>query len=392
MNGAGLFHLGLKYLAGNRGKTLLLVFAFTLVWLLPSAIAMLVGKVETHLRSRAMVTPLVLGSAGSDLELTFNALHFTKPNIATLTYRDALDVSASGLGDSIPLYARFTASDHRIVGTTIDYLRFRKFNYEQGRAFFRMGECVVGSAVATENGISVGDAIVSSPETLFDLAGVYPLRMTVAGILQPTGSPDDDAIFVDLKTTWIIEGLGHGHRNAEDTPETERLSTGSDGVVRLNASVLEYNEVTPETIDSFHFHGEQEDNPITAAIVIPNGTKEQALLKGRYASSKTLELVTPAEEMNELFATVFSIQKVVIWMLVLVGIATLALGALTFILSYRLRHREFVSLRHIGASPGMLRGLIAFEGAFVLVSSLALSGAMLIVVDWIAPILIQRFW
>ena len=335
MNLGGLFHLGLRHLAGNRAKTVLLVFAFTLVWLLPSAIAILVGKVETHLRSRAAATPLVLGSAGSALELTFNALHFTKPEIATLTYGEALDVSETGLGQSIPLYARFTAGESRIVGTTFDYFRFREFSFEEGRAFLRMGECVVGSAVAKKNGIRAGDAIVSSPETLFDLAGVYPLRMTVTGILKPTGSPDDDAVFVDLKTTWIIEGLGHGHKDAGEATEEERLAADEGDVVRLNASILEYNEVTPETMDSFHFHGELGDNPITTAIVIPNGAKEQALLKGRYASSKTRQLVTPAEEMDELFATVFSVQLAVVWMLILVGVATLALGALTFTLSYR---------------------------------------------------------
>ncbi len=130
MNWSGLFHLGLRYLAGNRTKTVLLVAAFTLVWLLPSAIALLVGKVEEHLRARANETPLVLGRAGSALELTFNALHFTKPDIATLSYRDALDISETELAMAIPIYARFSSGDNRIVGTTFDYFRFREFAYK----------------------------------------------------------------------------------------------------------------------------------------------------------------------------------------------------------------------------------------------------------------------
>ena len=77
MNWRGLCYLGLRYLGRNRVKTGLLVAALTLVWFLPAAIGILVGQVEDHLRSRAMETPLVLGHAGSALELTFNALHFT---------------------------------------------------------------------------------------------------------------------------------------------------------------------------------------------------------------------------------------------------------------------------------------------------------------------------
>lgn len=391
MNWVGLFHFGLRYLARNRVKTLLLVAAFTLVWLLPSGIALLVGKVEDHLRSRAGETPLVLGSAGSALELTFNALHFTRPDIATLRYREALEISETGLAQAIPLYARFSAGENRIVGTTFDYLRFRDFVYAEGRAFLRMGECVVGASVAEKNGIRVGDAIISSPETLFDLAGVYPLRMTVCGILEPTGSPDDDAVFVDLKTTWVIEGLGHGHKAADETTSEERLESEAEGVVRLNASVVEYNEITPETIDSFHFHGEMEDNPITSAILVPAGAKEQALLKGRIGASGSVQLVTPTVEMDELFATVFSVQRVVLWLLIAVGLATLALGVLTFVLSHRLRHREFESLRHLGASPAMLRALVVFEAVFVFASSLALSAVFLAVLHRFTPALLERY-
>ncbi len=48
---------------------------------------------------------------------------------------------------------------------------------------------------------------MSSPESVFDITGVYPLKMNVVGILQPTGTPDDDAVFVDVKTAWVIGGL-----------------------------------------------------------------------------------------------------------------------------------------------------------------------------------------
>ena len=30
--------------------------------------------------------------------------------------------------------------------------------------------------------------------------------MTVTGVLAPTGTPDDDAVLVDIKTAWVIEG------------------------------------------------------------------------------------------------------------------------------------------------------------------------------------------
>ena len=41
---------------------------------------------------------------------------------------------------------------------------------------------------------------------MFDLAGVYPLKMKAAGVLAPSGTPDDDAVFVNVK-----EEITHSH-------------------------------------------------------------------------------------------------------------------------------------------------------------------------------------
>lgn len=390
MNLRGVLYLGLRYLARHRAKTLLLITAFTLAMGLPLAISRIVGHVENQLRSRAMNTELVLGHAGSALELTFNALYFTKPGIATLPYGEVMEVNDTGLAQAIPIYARFSAGGYRIVGTNLDYFLSRDFRYSEGRAILHLGECVVGATVAEDNGIVAGDSIVSSPEALFDLAGVYPLRMKVSGVLEPMGTPDDRAIFVDLKTAWIIEGLGHGHQDATEVPEEQRLEGGGGGAVRLNASVLEYNEITAENADSFHFHGDEGDLPVTAILVLPFDEKGRALLKGRYTNNSERQLVTPQEEMDELFDTVFSIQKLVLALLVAIGIATAVLGLIVFLLSNRLRTDEFLHLRNLGAAPGVLRTLIGFEAGFVLLMSLAATGLGLVFIDWVAPLVILR--
>ena len=389
MNWSGLIFLGMRYVQRNRGKVTLLIAAFTLVWLLPLSIGLLVKRAETQLRARAVETPLLLGKTGSALELTFNGLYFTKPAIATLPYRQVEEVRESGLAEAIPLYARFSASGYRIVGTSLEYFDFRGLEYAEGRPLLRLGECVIGATVAEREGLKEGDSLISSPETLFDLAGVYPLKMKVVGILAPSATPDDGAVFVDPKTTWIIEGLGHGHVEAAESSADQQLKADDSEAVKLNASVVQYNEVTPENAASFHFHGEIGDNPFTSIIVIPNDAKSQAIIKGRYAASEALQLISPEEEMDELFATVFSVQQLVLWLLGVVGAATLLIGGLVFLLSYRLRREEFGHLRRIGADTATLRALIAFEAGFVILSSLVVSGIGLFLTDQLAPALIR---
>ena len=126
MNIRGVFILGLRYLARHRAKTVLLVAAFTLALLLPSAISRVVAHVESQLRSRALDTQLVLGHAGSALELTFNALYFTKPGISTISFGEVAELNDTGLAQAIPLYARFSSGGYRIVGTNLDYFYFRE--------------------------------------------------------------------------------------------------------------------------------------------------------------------------------------------------------------------------------------------------------------------------
>lgn len=405
MSLAGIFYLGWRHLARNRAKTSLLVAAFSLVWLLPTGLALVVSKVESQLRGRAEGTPLLLGQAGSPLELVFNGLYFTKSGIATLPFGETEAISESGLANVIPVHARYSVGggggdSHRIVGTTLDYFDFRGLELREGRGLVDLGECVVGAKVAERHRIGPGDAVISSPETLFDLAGVYPLKMRVVGVLAPTGTPDDAALFVDLKTAWIIEGLGHGHEDAEKLGDEARLPVSQEregeadegaGAVRLNASVVQYNEVTEENVDDFHFHGDLSDYPVTAAIVTPSDAKGQAILKGRYAQPGGLQLISPREEMDELFATVFSVQDLVIGLLGATGLGTLAIGALVFLLSNRLRSAEFRHLLHLGAAPFAVRALVLFEAGFVVLCSILVSALGLFAINGLAPVLVRTF-
>lgn len=71
-----------------------------------------------------------------------------------------------------------------------------------------LGGCVVGGSVAQKLCLKVGDSILSSPQNLFALGRVYPWKMKIVGILENNQTAYELAIFVELKTAWIIEGLG----------------------------------------------------------------------------------------------------------------------------------------------------------------------------------------
>lgn len=386
---SGSLYLGWRHLLRHKAKAALLTGALTLAIFLPLGVSLFVSQAEARLRARAAETPLLLGAPGSPLELVFNGLYFSQPELAPLTPRQMQAAEEGGWARGIPLQARYHSRGHRIVGTTLDYFDFRRLSPAQGRLMGRLGDCVLGAKVAAQWGLKPGDSVISSPDALFDMAGVYPLKMRVTGVLAPSGGPDDLAIFTDIKTTWVIAGLAHGHEDATKAGEEEVISKSPDGSITLNASVREYNEITPENVDSFHFHGDPEDFPLTAAILVPRDHKGQTILLGRYQDRKGgAQLVEPPGVMGDLFTTVFQIRDAVVAALGLVAAASLLMAALVFALSHRLRQREFESLRAIGADGGALRTLVLFEGGFVLLASLASAGLLALALQALAPWLV----
>ncbi len=381
---AGPVYLGCRYLWQHRWRSALVTLVVTLGLLLPAAIWLVVDLAEAHLRERADSTPLLLGAKGSSLELVFNGLYFSENDQPRIKLQDANDAAADGLGRSIPIYARYQAQGYTVVGTTVDYIDFRGLQFKKGQAFTQLGDCVVGSDVAQDLNLSPGDALVTTPERVFDLTGVFPLKMRVVGVLAPTGTPDDRAVLADLKTTWVIEGLAHGHQDATQLDDAVLEQRGENRA--LNASVVEYTEITDDNIASFHFHGDMKDYPITAAILIPRDPKSGVILLGRYVGEdRPLQLIRPAEQISNLFDTVFRIRALVTVLLVVVALSSFLIVGLVLLLSKRLRSAEFMSLRLIGASPGVIRFLVLFEAIAILCISVLLTCGLLVALWFATP-------
>jgi putative ABC transport system permease protein len=370
----GPIYLAWRYLVFHRLKAAILVLSISLIAFLPAGLNVLVGESAAQLRARAEATPLLLGAKGSPLELSLSSLYFESRQPAPVPYDEVARVAEAGLGEAIPLHVGFRVASHPIVGTELAYFGWRGLEIAEGRQAAMLGECVLGAEAARSLGVGPGDAVVSSPESFFDLAGVYPLRMRVAGVLAPSHGPDDRAVFVDVKTAWVIAGLGHGHEDlgeASAASSVLRKESGPEGErIVANASVKEYNEITPENAASFHFHGDDSSYPITAVLVVPPDDKSRALLMGRYtAPEETVQLLRPIGVIDDLLGTVFTVQGYVVGALALVGAATLATAALVFALSIRLRRREVETLVKIGGSRGSIAVVLLAEVVFVLLCS-----------------------
>jgi putative ABC transport system permease protein len=379
---SGVWYLAWRYIRWHRWKATILVAAVTLVLYLPLGLQLVVEQTARDMNARADATPLVLGGRGSPLELVLNALYFSAEQPPPFASGTMAELRDSGLVNPVPLYARYRSQQLPIVGTTLDYFDFRGLELARGRQLATLGEAVLGARAATALGVGVGDFVISSPESVFDIAGVYPLKMPVVGILATAYSPDDDAIFVDLKTAWIIEGIGHGHQELT-RPEAAGAVLKSEGDrIVANASLVQYNEITADNIDSFHFHGDTAELPLTAILPVPRSDKARVLIQGRYQDHHSLQLLEPRAVIDQLLDTVFAVQRYVLVAMGLVALATAAVVLLVFLLSWRARRPEQDTLHRLGGSKSAIMALMLAEVIIILLVSTLLAALMVSLTHW----------
>ena len=387
------FYIAWKYVQYNKGKTITLIACITLIAFLPISLELLLDESERQLMSRAVSTPLVVGEKGSALDLLMNTLYFGDEVPELITMETAEEVTDSDLAYPIPMYVRFKARRFPIVGTTLDYFEFRGIEIAKGQSLAMLGDCVVGFSISERLGLKPGDSLVSSPENLFDLAGMYPLKMRVVGILAKSHTSDDLAVFVDLKTAWIIQGLMHGHQDVTKTSDTTVILKRSEKNVAANAKLFQYMEITEENMDSFHFHGDPSEYPITAVIAVPHDTKSGTILRGRYLSDEAVhQIVKPAEVIDGLLQNIFRIKNVLDAVIVVVGLATVFAIVLVFALSLRLRQREINTIFKLGCSRMTTARLIAAEIFIIVLSSSVICSVMVFTVNLFSNDLVRKLF
>lgn len=386
-------YLAWQYIRFNKFKTIILVASITLIAVLPLTLEILLAESERQLLVRAESTPLLVGAKGSALDLVMNSLYFDDEVPEMITIEAAERIYDTELALPIPLYVRFQARGLPIIGTTLEYFDFRKLSITQGQPLTRLGDCVLGAKAARQLGMGPGDDLVSSPENLFDLAGVYPLKMKVVGVLAPNHSADDLAVFVDIKTAWVIQGLGHGHQDVTRTRDSSVVLKRTEGNVAANAKLFHYTEINEDNIDEFHFHGDTSIYPVTAVITVPNDEKSGTLLRGRYLErDDTQQIILPGEVIDGLLQNIFRIRNVLDAVIALVGLATVLAIVLVFTLSLRLRQREIQTIFKLGCRKAMIGRMLLAEIVIILLVSGVLCAAVLGVADANAEELVRRLF
>ena len=207
-----LFTVACRYLASRPVASALTVAAVALGVSLVIATALLSHAIREGFVEGATDFNLIAGAKGSPTQLVLNVvfrMDTPTPNIPWTIYRALRDDPRVDM--AVPVLMGDAYQGFRYVATSTLYFaqppwRRRAFRLAAGRLFRDdppdrpSYEAVLGADVARRTGLRLGDRFWEGEEM-----AAYPL--SAVGILAPTGSADDRAIFLSLASFWEMNEI-----------------------------------------------------------------------------------------------------------------------------------------------------------------------------------------
>lgn len=226
----------------------------------------------------------------------------------------------------------------------------RRWALAAGRLFEKPFEVVVGAKAAAGAGLRVGETIYLTHGTGASRSGAggtddhghvhREYGFTVVGILAPTGSAHDRALFTDLIGSWILHAHDRRERQGAKGLTTEADLTDAD---RLITGIYMRVRTRP---------GSDASSAIGPVI-------EMIRRQG------DLTVANPADQIRQLFVIVSNVDQVFVAMSVIVLICSGLAITLAMVNSMESRRRQIAVLRVLGAGRGRIFSLVVTEAAII---------------------------
>lgn len=255
------------------------------------------------------------------------------------------------------------------------------WSFTQGRAFAKEFEVVLGSAVARATGRKLGDKLVLTHGAAGQGGGHEhdEFKYEVVGILAPTGTAHDRALFTNLTSTWIIHAdERHEREEAAAAPHADAGSPSAHEDHHDHEEHITEADLTPE---------DKKITTIYLRVATRPGSDASASIGPVFDSLRrdpTLTVAAPATEVRKLLAIVSNVDQILVAMAIVVMLSSGIAIMLALYNSMDQRRRQIAVLRVLGASQGRIFNLILTESVVIgivgtlLGIALAVAGAAIV--------------
>lgn len=368
------------------------------------------GIIEDAFRRNSSVGyNLVVGAKGSPLQLTLNTVYYLSKPVETIPYSEymeylpqderqrqaelfegdgAIDTERDGKfapymmgGFAIPVGLGDYFGEFRVVATTPQFFEMlrhgasleNEFEFAEGGNFQTDDPqhgpytAVVGWRVAKEMNVKIGDGI--DPSHGDPDGHGHGVEFKVVGILEPTGTPNDRAAFVNLEGFYLMEG--HARAIDPDAEEADVVPTdeiASDPIGEDPSGDLAVDSSSQLSYEPLPIRRRD----LTAILLQANPMMAARMQKTINKQLRT-QAAAPVGEITTLLTIIVEPLMTALLIITVITCIVAAVGILVSIYnSMNDRKRDIAIMRALGARRDTVLAIILLESLLI-----AVGGAIL---------------
>lgn len=358
---------------------------------------------ESFRRSSGLGYDIIVGAKGGRLELVLNTVYHLGAPVENIPYSLLRELKTGQysryVASAVPYCLGDNYRGYRVVATTPDlfqsteFLPGQRYAFAEGRNFEADHdfEAVVGATAGRDLGLKVGDTFRPTHGIADDGLGHQHDAFTIVGILEPTGTANDRALFINMEGFYLLEN--HAKPDAHAAPdaaphkddhgkahehEHEKTAEGhdhgkADGHDHDHEKGHDHVKADAHDHDHDHDHGKAErarlpesQRELTAILVKASSPAASIRLPNLINEGNQAQAVLPIREIRLLFDTVVGPVQVLLLVLTGLTVVVAAVGVLVSISSsMNDRRREIAVIRALGARRETVRAVVLLESVLL---------------------------
>ena len=355
-------------------------------------VAMLViyGVIDQSFKRGAQGYDMIVGAKGSQLQLVLNVVFHMGDSVETIpyTYYEELNEGrfSSAVETAVPVCMGHDYRGFPVVATIPDmfdklkYLDGRDYAFAEGRNLHMENpfEAVVGDTVVRKLKLKLGDTFRPAHPGENAQAGQNPEAeqdsdhhpFTIVGILDHTGTPNDQAIFINLEGFYQMGCHTFAPSVVQTFMQKKKSDAGEDPQHAKGKHAENGKEPAP-TASEAHDHGPvpYDERQITAVLVCTDQSRQRLAmgLPGVINNEPVAQAVMPSQVISQLFEGIIGNIQLLLLILAILVVVVAGVGILVSIYnSMSDRRHEIAIMRALGARR-------VHVGAIILLESILLS-------------------
>ncbi len=352
-----IFNLSYKSILNRKTAFFLSVFSIAISVVLLLGIERVVKSSKVHFLNTIHETDMIVAASEGSIDILLNLVFHIGDGLKEMDYGSYEAIQMfDEVAWAVPLALGDSFRGFDVMATNEDFFKHYKYasakllEFEEGGNFNSFYDVIIGSNVAKKIGLKLYDKVHLAHSYSGEQHEHQNREFRVSGILKQSKTPNDDLVFMQLKTDEAIHLEWQSGHFVDMQIESEKLS---------------HMDIKPR-----HLSG----------MLIGLKNHQQTLHveeKINHYKGESLKAVLPAKALSKLFKLMQYFQDVLFFISTAVFITALFTMLSSMFSTLNERRREIAILRSLGARGKIIFVLFATESLLIVSSAIVLGITLL---------------